>query len=171
MSAVNFGNSVPQPVPQNRADYSTQRRTHKDTESARTMIFQSILRTAPDRGGRQVLGHAVREIILRRIAGEIGERQHHDRKMPGLRGFFRALAEEKPAAGGGQKQKGGNCCGKRTRTQWPLGRQRLCRSRHRPRRLRLRRLTDLERIGPHRLGDILELGRAEIADREIEPST
>ena len=28
---------------------------------------------------------------------------------------------------------------------------------------------DLKRIDPDRLGDVLELGRAEIADREIEP--
>ena len=35
--------------------------------------------------------------------------------------------------------------------------------------LRLRGLADLKRIDPDRLGDVLELGRAEIADREIEP--
>ena len=35
--------------------------------------------------------------------------------------------------------------------------------------LRLRRLADFERIDPDRLGDVLELGRAEIADRQIEP--
>ena len=36
--------------------------------------------------------------------------------------------------------------------------------------LRLRGLADFERIDPDRLGDVLELGRAEIADREIEPT-
>ena len=36
-------------------------------------------------------------------------------------------------------------------------------------RLRLRGLADFERIDPDRLGDVLELGRAEIGDREIEP--
>jgi hypothetical protein len=33
----------------------------------------------------------------------------------------------------------------------------------------LRRLADFEQLDPDRLGDVLELGRAEIADREIEP--
>ena len=36
-------------------------------------------------------------------------------------------------------------------------------------RLHLRRLADFERIDPNRLGDVLEFGRAEIVDREIEP--
>ena len=35
--------------------------------------------------------------------------------------------------------------------------------------LRLRGLADFERIDPDRLGDVLELRRAEIGDREIEP--
>src|SRR5271167_3899421 len=42
---------------------------------------------------------------------------------------------------------------------WPCG--------HRG--LRLRGDADSQRIDPDRLGDVLELGRAEIADREIEP--
>ena len=42
--------------------------------------------------------------------------------------------------------------------------------RGRYRRLRLRRLADFERIDVDRLGDVLELGRAEIADRHLEPS-
>src|SRR5580704_4771846 len=39
------------------------------------------------------------------------------------------------------------------------------------RELRLggRRLADLKRIDPDRFGDVLQLGRAEIGDREIEP--
>ena len=44
-----------------------------------------------------------------------------------------------------------------------LGRLRLRRG------LRLRRLADFERIDPDRLGDVLELRRAEIGDGEIEP--
>ena len=36
-------------------------------------------------------------------------------------------------------------------------------------RLRLRRLADFERIDPDRLGDVLELGRAQIAHGKIEP--
>ena len=35
--------------------------------------------------------------------------------------------------------------------------------------LRLRRLADFERIDPDRLGNVLELRSAEIADRQIEP--
>ena len=35
--------------------------------------------------------------------------------------------------------------------------------------LRHRGHADLQRIGPHRLGDVLELRRAEVGDREIEP--
>ena len=38
-----------------------------------------------------------------------------------------------------------------------------------PSRLRLRRLADFERIDPDRLGDVLELGRAQIAHGKIEP--
>jgi hypothetical protein len=37
-------------------------------------------------------------------------------------------------------------------------------------RLRHRRHADLQRIGPHRLGDVLERRRPEIGDRQIEPS-
>src|SRR5208337_1528808 len=36
-------------------------------------------------------------------------------------------------------------------------------------RLRRGRLADLQRIGPDRLGNVLELGRAEIGNSEIEP--
>ena len=42
-----------------------------------------------------------------------------------------------------------------------------CRGR---RGLRRRGRTDVERIDPDRLDDVLELSRAEIADREIEPA-
>src|SRR5208283_751292 len=35
--------------------------------------------------------------------------------------------------------------------------------------LRLRRLAEFERINPDRLGDVLELNRAEVGDGEIEP--
>jgi hypothetical protein len=46
--------------------------------------------------------------------------------MRGLRRFLYASAEDIPAAGGLEKVKGVNSCGERARTQWPLGRQRLC---------------------------------------------
>src|SRR6185312_4564453 len=54
----------------------------------------------------EVLGNSVGEIILRRIAGEIGERQHHNGRMSRLRRFRQAASEQAPAAGGGQKEKG-----------------------------------------------------------------
>ena len=41
---------------------------------------------------------------------------------------------------------------------------------YRRRRLRLGGDADLQRVNPHRLGDVLELGRAEVCDREIKPS-
>ena len=37
-------------------------------------------------------------------------------------------------------------------------------------RLRLRQLTDLERIDPDRFGDVLERGQAKVADLEIKPT-
>ena len=85
-------------------------------------------------------------------------------------GFVSASAEKIPAAGGGQKEKGGDGGGERTRspsaawTPTPLPDRR-----RRPRRLRLGRLADFERIDADRLGDVLELHCAEIADLEIEP--
>ena len=79
--------------------------------------------------GRQALGDPVDEMLLFRIAADIGERQDDDREAR-RGGFF---------------------------GRW--GR----------RGLRLGGHADLERIDPDRLGDVLELGRAEIGDREIEP--
>ena len=79
--------------------------------------------------GGEALGDAVDEIVLLRIAADVGERQDDDRE----------------ARRGGFFGRGGR------------------------RGLRLRWHADFERIDPDRLGDVLELGRAEIADREIEP--
>ena len=79
--------------------------------------------------GRQALRHAVDEILLLRVAADIGEGQDDDREAR-RSGFF---------------------------GRW--GR----------RGLRLGGLPTSKRIDPDRLGDVLELGRAEIADREIEP--
>ena len=59
LSAVNFGKPVPQPVPQNHADYSAQRRTHKDADQVIMMIFQAIfepLRIVAD--GRLSVSHS-----------------------------------------------------------------------------------------------------------------
>ena len=79
--------------------------------------------------GRQALRDPVDEMLLLRVAADIGERQDDDREAR-RGGFF---------------------------GRW--GR----------RGLRLSGLADVERIDPDRLGDVLELGRAEIGDGEIEP--
>ena len=80
--------------------------------------------------GREALRDPVDEMLLFRVAADIGERQDDDREAR-RGGFF---------------------------GRW--GR----------RGLRLGGLADVKRIDPDRLGDVLELGRAEIADREIEPT-
>ena len=43
--------------------------------------------------GGEVFGDAVGEVVLRRIAGEIGEGEHHNRKVRGLGGFRQAAVE------------------------------------------------------------------------------
>ena len=80
--------------------------------------------------GGQVLGHAIDKVVLRRIAAEIGERQHDDGETRRA-GLFR-----RETAGRG---------------------------------VRLSRIADVQRIDPDRFGDVLELGRAEVPDGEIEP--
>jgi hypothetical protein len=113
-----------------------------------------------------VFGDALGEIVLSRIAGEIGEGEHHDRKMAGLRRLHQMAAEGKPAAGGGQKQKRGGS-GERGEGRASFGRRlRLIGWR---RRSGLTRRTELQRVGPHRLGDVLQRHGAEIADLQIEP--
>jgi hypothetical protein len=63
--------------------------------------------------GGQFVGQGVDEIVLPRIAREVGEGRDDDRKPRGFRGFRQAAAEHIPAAGGGQKEKRGNCGCKR----------------------------------------------------------
>jgi hypothetical protein len=50
---------------------------------------KAVLRaiTKPREIGGEVFGDAVGEIVLSRIAGEIGERQHDEREMCSLRRF------------------------------------------------------------------------------------
>ena len=127
--------------------------------------------------GGEVLGDAVGEIILARIAGEVSERQHDDGEM---RGFSRRRGgrddrrgavsdEEIPGAAhdyderdhpGDQQQERRA----RFRLGQLLGRFRLCH------RLRLGGDAHLQRIDPDRSFDVLELRRAEIGDRHIEPA-
>src|SRR5271165_6696145 len=79
--------------------------------------------------GRQALGDPVDEMLLVRVAADIGERQD-DHREARRGGFF----------------------GYRGRS-----------------RLRLGGLAHVQRIDPDRLGDVLELRGAEVADSEIEP--
>ena len=80
--------------------------------------------------GRQALRDPVDEMLLLRVASDVGERQDDHREARGS-GYF-------PRRG--------------------------------RRGLRNGRRADLHRIDPDRLGDVLELGRAEIRDRPIEPT-
>ena len=122
------------------------------------------------------VGQGVDEVILRRIAREIGERQHDDRKTRGLGGRLRGDAcgpvriEEPPRAARDHNQQRRERGGERREPETPLLRRGRCGDRrHGFRRLRLRWSADLQRIDVHRLGDVLERHRAEIADLEIEP--
>ena len=130
-----------------------------------------------DRSVVRILGNAVGEIVLRRIAREVREGQHHDGQMRrlgrrgGVRGDGRgrgrgcrerrgpARAEKIPGAGRRHEEQGSNP----EREQPEQG------TSLRFGGLRLGGRADLQRIDPDRLGDVLELGRAEIGDGEIEP--
>ena len=121
-------------------------------------------------GGGQLVGQGVGEVILRRIAGEIGEGQHHDGKTRRLgrrlRGDGRGSigGEEIPSAAGDNEDQSCDPGGEKRepRTLFRLGR-------FLRRGLRPRRLADFERIDPNRVGNILELPRTEIADGKIKP--
>jgi hypothetical protein len=89
--------------------------------------------------------------------------------MVGRGRSYAAPHEEKPAAGGRQKDKSRNRPGERSGAPTTPGRLDWINPDRQRRGLRLSRLADLERVDAHRLGDVLELGRAEIADLEIEP--
>jgi hypothetical protein len=121
--------------------------------------------------GGQSVGQGVDEVVLARIARQIGEGQHHDRKPCGLGGRVRGDAcgrvriEEPPRAAGDHDQQRRERGGEPETPLLRGGR----RGRHGFRRLRLRGDADLQRVDPDRFGDVLELGRAEIRHREIEP--
>ena len=112
----------------------------------------------------EIVGDAVGEIVLGRIAGEVGEGQHHHGKRPrrgGRRrarddGFERGARQKKPRAAA---RGGGECDdrdGDHQRHRAPLGG-------------RAHGDADLQRIGPNRLFDVLQLGLAEVGDRHVEP--
>ena len=128
--------------------------------------------------GDQFVGQGVGEVVLPRIAREIGERQHDDRKPRGLGGRLRGDAcgpvriEEPPRAARDHNQQRRERGGERREPETPLLRRGRC-GRHgfrRFRRLRLRGDADLQRIGANRPFDVLELGRPEIGDRHLEPA-
>ena len=54
--------------------------------------------------GGQFIGQRIDEIILRRIAGEIGEGQHDYGEMGGFRRFRRSSIEDVPATRDGQNE-------------------------------------------------------------------
>jgi hypothetical protein len=119
--------------------------------------------------GGEILGHAVGEIILTRIPGEIGERKHDNRKMGGLRRFHQATAEDGPATGGSKKQKGGDGGNERGGAKAPLRPKRLCRIGRGRGRIRRSLLADFQRVDANGLDDVLEMRWAQIGDLEIEP--
>jgi arylsulfatase A-like enzyme len=59
--------------------------------------------------------NAVGEIILRRIARKVGEREHNDGEMCSLRRLHKAAAEDVPAACDDQNEKGGDDLPRATR--------------------------------------------------------
>src|SRR6516225_7279245 len=87
--------------------------------------------------------------------------------MGGFYRFRRSSLVDVPTANGGQKEKGGGGGrkrrGKPTRLGWQLLRLSGLRN-----GLNRRRSADLQRVGPHRLGDVLQRHRTQIADPEIE---
>ena len=133
--------------------------------------------------GRQIVGDPVGEIVLLLVAAQVLERQHDDRKprrvgeliVNGSGHETRRVART-PGKGPRRKKRESERRGERRPLRKPGARLRRRggalhfgrRDRHR--RFRLRRLADFERIDVDRLGDVLELGRAEIADRHLEPS-
>ena len=126
---------------------------------------------APDRriAGRVccLLADALRQRVVLRVAGRVGERQNRHRG----------------GAGTGRRHGRRRRNGRRgfARRQIPCGRGPHCNEQHRKRGgsrnesasrrgLRLRRgggLADLERIGAHRFGDVFQRHRAQVGDRQI----
>ena len=117
--------------------------------------------------GRQIVGDSVGEILLLRIAAEVLERQHDDRKprrglelVLGDRGAEQTRREPRmPGVGAGRDKRDDERGGERRPACEETARGGRCRLALRL-GLRLRGDADLQRIGPDRLGNVLELGRA-----------
>ena len=125
----------------------------------------------------QFVRQGVDEVILPRIAGEVGERQHDYRETRGLGRRLRGdacgqvRAEEIP---GGcrnhheqRRERGGEPC--ESGTPLPGGARGGGHGLRRFRRLRLCRDPNLQRISANCSVNVLELGRAEIGDLHPEP--
>ena len=114
--------------------------------------------------GGQFIGQGVDEVVLPRIAREVGEGHDDDGKTRGLGGRLRRDAcgpvriKEPPRAARDHNQQRRDAGGERgqPRTLFrrgPFGRPRCA---------------DLQRVGSYRVGDVLQRHRAEITDLEIE---
>ena len=117
--------------------------------------------------GRQFIGQRIGEVVLRRIAAtnwRMATRRWKDARA--LRAFEATgtgqfFAEEIPRARRDQDEQRRDPSGEQGSVERFFGTARL----------RLRGPdADLKGINPDRLGDVLELGRAEIGDRQIKPS-
>jgi hypothetical protein len=111
----------------------------------------------------QLVSQHVGEIVLSGIAGEIGEWQHHDRETRGRGGRGPFRDEDIPAASGDHNERCDHHPEDGNQRRTLRGRRRGLR------RLRLAGNAHLKRIGPDRLGNVLESRRAEISDFEVEP--
>ena len=105
--------------------------------------------------GGQFIGEDVGEVILRRIAGEIGERQHDDGKTLSRERRRRVRGDGRRSVRAGQIPRSAREQNEQCRD--PGGDRGQRRTLFRRGRFRLGKLADLERIDPDRLGDVLEL--------------
>jgi hypothetical protein len=119
--------------------------------------------------GGQFVSERVDEVILRRIAAEIGEGQHHNGEMRGRNGRLGVVGHEEIPDAGDQDEQRGDPGAEQREPRGLFLRGRLFGRLRLRRRLRLPRLAYFKRIEPHRFGNVLELRRTKIGDREIEP--
>ena len=134
-----------------------------------------MLHTADIRSSGQFVGQGVDEVVLARIARQIGEGQDDDRKTRRLTGRLRGDAcgpvriEEPPRAARNDNQQRRERRGERRDPETPLLRRGRC-GRYELRRLRLCRHPHLQRISANLPVDVLELGRAKVDDLHLEPA-
>ena len=125
--------------------------------------------------GGQFVGQGVDEVVLPRIAREIGEGQHDDRKPRGLGGRLRGDAcgpvriEEPPRAARDHNEQRRERGGERREPETPFLR-RGRRGRHGRQDLRAGDVGDPQRVGPHGPGDVLERLVAEVDELGLDPA-